>query len=104
MSAIFPIALFVIGAAIWAAAVVVNWRLLALFRRRAGDDAGIPPLLRDSERHPEKLVYFFRNSTVARLKADPDLWRLRQVLAVLLVLGFLAPVVGFTVICLVALF
>lgn len=104
MSAAFPIALLAVVAAIWAATVVVNWRLLALFLRRAGDDAAVPPLLRGSERHPEKLLYFFRNSTVPRLKAEPDLWRLRQVLAVLLVLGFVAPVVGFTLMCLVALF
>jgi len=103
MSAAFPIALFIVVATIWAAAVIVSWRLLALFLRRAGDDADIPAVLREPERHPEKLVFFFRRSTVPRLKAEPDLWRLRQVLAVLLVLGLVVPPVGFAGLFLVAL-
>lgn len=103
MSAAFPITLLALVGAIWAASVVANRQLLALFLRRAGDDANVPAVLRDPGRHPEKLVYFFRHSTVPRLKAEPELWRLRQILAVLLVLGFSVPIVGFAAMFVVAL-
>lgn len=104
MSAAFPIALLLIVGAIWGAGVAVNSRLLALFLTRAGDEAGIPSVLREPERHPEKLVFFFRRSTVVRLKADPDLWSLRKLLGALVVTGLVVPIVGFGVLLLAALF
>jgi hypothetical protein len=103
MSVAVPITMFCVVGALWAATAIVNSRLLALFLQQTTDDADLPPQLREPGRHPEKLFYFFRSTTTARLQAIPSLWRLRQTLATLLWLSVIAPVVGFALVLLIAL-
>jgi hypothetical protein len=101
MSEAFPIAFLIVVAAVFASAAVVNHRLLRLFLVRTPSDL-IPVALREDGRNPEKVLFFFRASTVLRLKTDPEMWRLRQLLAVLLCAGVALPILFAAVFMMVA--
>jgi hypothetical protein len=73
---------------------VQKHRLYYSFRKRYPEVARkeIPHVFNDLHHHPEKFNYFYRKKAIPVLKQDPELWRLRQQVMILTILGLGLPV------------
>jgi len=79
MSAVWPVLVMVVWAALIVATSIQGSRLLRLFRERHPQIAQreIPHVF-DNWRHPEKAIFFFRRRAREILQPDPTVWRERQ--------------------------
>ena len=101
MSAIYPVFLMFATAWVWILTVRQSSRLIELFWQRLPKVAEreIPGTF---DRHPEKVIFFFRRRAVKVLRGDRLLWKQRQHFLLLVTLSALVPMVGFLMICVVA--
>lgn len=96
MSQYLSIAVFGCVICIWLATSLQNRKLYRAFLAKYPSSAmRMMPSALSKDRHPEKTLFFFRRTSIPLLKADPDLWRQRQRLKMLLCLSVLAPILSF---------
>ncbi|MEY2529849.1 MAG: hypothetical protein QOJ05_1939 [Verrucomicrobiota bacterium] len=81
--------------AVWLALFIQSHRLFYKFRATFPDVArrDIPHAF-DFSRHPEKIRYFFRRTSIPILQSDGELWRLRQQVKLLGILALIVPPAG----------
>ena len=96
---IIPVGVLLLVGAVWLTMTIQCERLRAVFLKKYPKEAirDIPYAF-SRMKHPEKFLYFFRKKSYALLKADTELWKLRQRLVLLVWLSILVPV-SFFVIC-----
>jgi hypothetical protein len=96
MSGWFPVVLLGVVACIWLAALYQSQKLydafVAKYPRQAIEHI---PFAFSRTRHPEKLLFFLRRTSIPLLRADASLWKLRQRLKFLLILSLVVPVASF---------
>jgi hypothetical protein len=86
----------VVVCALWILTVVSAHKLFIAFITKFPVEAERNiPYAYSSFRHPEKLLFFLRKSSVQMLKRDDCVWKLRQRLILLLVLSVTVPCFGF---------
>jgi hypothetical protein len=104
MTAILPVTIFLLVNAAWITTGVVSSRLLRLFEAKFPREAAERiPYAFTHWRHPEKLLFFFRKSSLPILQQDAAVWKLRQRLRLLLMVSILLPIIGCLAILLTAL-
>jgi hypothetical protein len=104
MSSAIPLAWFLLTGAVWLAAAIQSHRLLWRFTSTFPADADEQiPYARSHMRHPEKLLFFLRPTSVPLLQRDAAIWRMRQQFVALTYLSLTLPVAGFVIIAAVAL-
>ena len=97
MSEFYAWGLFLSTALIWLATLIQFHRLFYMFRERYPDHAKQIPFAFKPIAHPEKFLSFFRKKQIAVLKADPELWSIRQGAKLLLIFSTTIPTVGFMI-------
>jgi hypothetical protein len=103
MSELYPVTFFFLIALIWLVTALHAHRMGNTFVRKYPAEAGREiPYAHSKMRHPEKLFYFFRRKSVALLRGDPELWRMRQQLILLIAVSFLLPISLFTILLVIA--
>jgi hypothetical protein len=104
MSTVYPITLFALVGLVWLVTAVQCAKLFNAFLKKYPQEAQSKiPHATSRLRHPEKVLFFFRNKSLPLLKADPNLWKLRQRLKVLLLLSVALPFLGFALLACTAL-
>jgi hypothetical protein len=102
MNSTYPLIALALIAVVWVAAALQNRRLYHAFCQKHPLEAQrLIPAAFFTDQHPEQLFFFFRKTSLPILRADLDLWRLRQRLKVLLVLSACIPLacMGFLAFC-----
>jgi len=85
--------------------MIQGGKLYRDFLARHPKEAGrLIPFAFSSTMHPEKVIFFLRKTSRPVLRADPNLWRLRQRVILLLLLSLLAPIACFVFLCTCAIF
>jgi len=102
MNSTYPFIAFALIGVVWVATALQNGRLYRTFCQKYPLEAQrrIPSAF-STDRHPEQLLFFFRKTSLPMLRAESDLWRMRQRLKLLLVLSAFVPLVsmGFFAFC-----
>jgi hypothetical protein len=89
---LYPAGCMIAIGVLWLAAGFQARRLCRAFCDKHPQEAArLIPFSFSNTRHPEKLFFFFRRTSIPMLKADTRLWELRQQLKVLLVLSLGVP-------------
>jgi len=95
MTDIYPVVLVVSILGTWLAWAVQQGRLLSAFKREFPDVARERiPCAFEYMRHPEKVLFFHRKSSVEVLRRDPAIWKLRQQVRWLTLMAVLVPLGG----------
>lgn len=92
MSVWYPIVFGGIIISVWVAMAVQSGRLYHAFCTKYPREAQrLIPFAFSNFRHPEQFLFFFRKTSLPILKADQELWNLRQRLKLLLFLSLVVP-------------
>jgi hypothetical protein len=92
MNSTYPLFAMALIGVVWVATALQNRKLYHAFCQKHPLEAQrLIPSAFSTDRHPEQLLFFFRRTSLPMLRADSDLWRLRQRLKLLLVLSACVP-------------
>ena len=98
MSDWYPVGFLIGIGCVWFATAYQGHKLYHLFEVKYPEDARrLIPFAFSNTAHPEKLRFFFRQTSVPMLKRDPSLWQLRQRVKALLCLSILFPIASFII-------
>ena len=94
MSIWYPIAIMAAVISVWGATLVQSAKLYQAFCAKHPQEAQrLIPFAFSNFRHPEKFLFFFRKTSLPMLRADGELWNLRQRLKLMLFLSLIVPLV-----------
>jgi hypothetical protein len=103
MTDLYPLLSLGLIGCIWLAAFIQGARLYRTFLHKYPDVASKSiPFAFDELNHPEKLLFFFRRTSLTLLKSDVELWKLRQQMVFLLCLSLIVPLLCFAILGIVA--
>src|SRR6266540_5476003 len=92
MSNLYPVVFLIAIAGTWFLTAWQNHKLYRAFLAKYPKEAEkFVPFASSKTRHPEKVIFFFRRTSLPILKADSTLWKQRQRLKLLLIFSVLPP-------------
>lgn len=96
MNSLIPFILFIFTCCSFVAAAIQNAKLYRVFIAKHRVEAEkLIPFAFSPIRHPEKLLFFFRKSSLPLLRQDAEVWKQRQRLKLLLIISLILPICGF---------